>query len=151
MSPLLAHVLAETSCIQGLLASLDQEDKAISECRFAELPSITEQKARLLDRMAQLDQDRECAQVAFGFEPGRAGADAAAAAGDDTLRRAWASMLALAGQARDLNHRVGARVYTHLDFTQRAIGFLQARDQPTYGPDGVQKAQGGGGSSLALG
>lgn len=150
MNTLGDRVLAQTSCLQALLATLDREDQAMAQCRFAELPSIAEQKAALLERMAQLDQDREAAQVALGYQPGRAGADAAAAS-DETLRQAWACMLALARRARDLNRQVGVRVFTHLEFTQKAIGFLKAGDRPVYGPDGMRKTPSGGGSHLALG
>ncbi len=150
MNPLAARVLAQTSCLEALLATLDREDQAMAQCRFAELPSIAEQKAALLERMAQLDQDREAAQVALGYQAGRAGADAAAAS-DETLRQAWTCMLALARQARDLNHRVGVRLFTHLEFTQKAIGFLKAGDRPVYGPDGIRKMSSGVGSHLALG
>lgn len=150
MSALLDHVLAESACLQALLASLDQEDQAMAQCRFAQLPSLTEQKSRLLERVAQLDQDREAAQLALGYPAGRCGADAAAA-NDPALRQGWTSMLALAGRARDLNRQVGEKVFTHLEFTQKAISFLKAGDRPVYGPDGIQKTPSGGGSRLALG
>lgn len=148
MSPLLAHVHAQQSCIQALLDVLDREDEAISGGRFAELSSIREKKAGLLEQLAQLDRNREEAQAVLGFERGRAGAQAAAAH-DETLRPAWVRLMALAEKARDLNQRVGAKVYTHLAFTQKAIGFLQARGQPIYGPDGAQETPRGGGASLA--
>ncbi len=119
--------------------------------RFAELPPITEQKARLLDRMTELDQQRGATQVALGFEPGRAGADATANTDGATTRQAWENLLVLAEKARANNHRNGSMVYTHLDFTQRALHILQAGAQLFYGPDGVRKTAAGAGTYLALG
>ena len=65
-----------------------------------------------------------------------AGADAAAAAGGEATRHAWASLLELAERARAHNLRNGSIVYTHLDFTQKALHFLQSSVQLFYGRDG---------------
>lgn len=151
MSTLRVHLLAEKSCVEAFLSLLDQEEQAMTNGLFAELGFITEQKSSLLDRMTRLDQQRESAQVARGFEPGRVGADAAAAADGVACQQVWASLLALAEKARDSNRRNGTMVYTHLDFTQNAINFLQASAQPFYGPDGVRKTTTGTGTRLASG
>ena len=58
--------------------------------------------------------------------------------------------LALAEDAKARNMRNGSMVHTHLDFTQRALHFLQSSVQLFYGPDGVRKTAGGG-NRLALG
>ena len=63
----------------------------------------------------------------------------------------WASLLELADQAKAGNRRNGAMVYTHLDFTQKALHFLQASAQLFYGPDGNRRTTTGGGTRLALG
>ena len=119
--------------------------------RFAELPLLTERKTGLLDRMAALDQAREAAQVARGFEPGRAGADAAAAADGEASLAAWTALVELAEQARAHNRRNGSMVYSQLDFTQNALHYLQASAQPFYGPDGIRKPASGMGTRLAVG
>ena len=151
MSTLQIHLLAESSCVETFLSLLDQEEQAMTNGLFADLASITEQKTGLLGRMAELDQQRESAQIAMGFGPGRTGADAAASAGGEACQQIWMSLLTLAEKARDSNRRNGTMVFTHLDFTQNAINFLQAGAQPFYGPDGVRKTTNGLRTRLALG
>ncbi|MET3444546.1 flagella synthesis protein FlgN [Variovorax paradoxus] len=148
---MLVHLLAEKSCVEEFLSLLDQEADAMKNGRFKELPLLTERKTGLLDRMAALDQAREAAQVARGFEPGRAGADAAAAADGEASLAAWRTLMELAQQARADNRRNGSMVYSQLDFTQNALHYLQASAQPFYGPDGIRRAAGGTGTRLAVG
>ena len=150
MNTMLLYLHAEKSCVEELLAVLDQEEQAMADARFSELTAITDEKIALLDRMATLDRQRETAQVALGFEPGPAGAEAAAAAAGEATRQAWTALLALAEDAKARNMRNGSMVHTHLDFTQRALHFLQSSVQLFYGPDGVRKTAGGG-NRLALG
>ncbi|MBT2326201.1 flagellar protein FlgN [Variovorax paradoxus] len=148
---MLPHLLAEKSCVEEFLSVLAHEQQAMKNSVFADLAPLTERKAALLDRMAALDQARESAQVALGFEPGRAGADQAAAAAGEATRQAWTALLELAERAKTDNHRIGSMVYGHLDFTQNALDYLQASAQPFYGPDGIRRAAGGSGTRLALG
>lgn len=148
---MLLHLLAEKTCVEEFLSVLEQEAQAMKNGLFAELPSLTGRKAGLLDRMAALDQARESAQVARGFEPGRAGADAAAAADGEASLAAWTALVELAQQAKASNRRNGAMVYSQLDFTQNALHYLQAGAQPFYGPDGIRKAASAAGTRLAVG
>ena len=148
---MLHRLLAEKNCIEEFLSVLEQEAQAMKNGLFAELPSLTGRKAGLLDRMAALDQARESAQVARGFEPGRAGADAAAAADGEASLAAWTALVELAQQAKASNRRNGAMVYSQLDFTQNALHYLQAGAQPFYGPDGIRKAASAAGTRLAVG
>ncbi|MEJ7687457.1 MAG: flagellar protein FlgN [Variovorax sp.] len=148
---MLAHLLAEKACVEDFVSALDREAAAMRDGLFAELGPLTETKAALLDRMASLDHAREAAQVARGFEPGRAGAAAAAAADGEASSAAWAALLDAAERARTDNRRNGAMVFSHLDFTQDALHYLQAGAKPFYGPDGICKAGGGTGTKLAVG
>ena len=160
---LLPHLLAEKSCVEEFLAVLELEAQAMENNLFADLGALTEQKAALLDRLAALDHARESAQVALGFEPGRGGADepaaGPAAAGPheagpppgEASQAAWTALLELADRAKAGNRRIGSMVYGHLDFTQNALDYLQASQQPFYGPDGIRKAAGASGTRLALG
>ncbi|MDM0074644.1 flagellar protein FlgN [Variovorax sp. J2P1-59] len=150
MNTMLLYLHAEKSCVEEFLTVLETEEQAMSNGRFGELASISEQKIQLLDRIAELDRQRETAQAALGFEPGAAGADAAAAAGGEATRQAWTALLELAERARALNLRNGSIVYTHLDFTQKALHFLQSSVQLFYGPDGVRKTSSNG-TRLAMG
>ena len=151
MNTMLLYLHAEKTCMEEFLAILSQEEQAMTNRRFTEIDQIREEKIQLLERLAELDRQREAAQAALGFEPGRAGADAAAAAGGETTRQAWAELLELAEQARVHNLRNGSIVYMHLDFTQKALHFLQSSVQLFYGPDGIRKTAAGAGTRLALG
>lgn len=64
---------------------------------------------------------------------------------------AWQDVLDSAAAAHIRNHRNGVMIHTHLDFTRKTLGFLQASGQPLYGPDGSHKSGGGGRISLAQG
>ncbi|MBT2337275.1 flagellar protein FlgN [Variovorax paradoxus] len=146
-----AHLLAEKACVEEFLSVLEQEAQAMQNGFFADLPILTERKAGLLERMAALDQARESAQAARGFEPGRAGADAAAAADGEASLAVWKALVELAQQAKACNRRNGSMVYRQLDFTQNALHYLQASAQPFYGPDGIRKAANAAGTRLAVG
>ena len=150
MNSLLAGLQAEKGCLEQLISVLAQEQHAIGERRFDDLHAITHEKARLLDQVAELDRQRETTLLAAGFSTDVAGANAAAAAAGPAACQAWADLLVLAERARADNLRNGAIVWTHLDFTQRALNFLQSSVQHFYGPDGTRKTAGGG-TRLALG
>jgi flagellar biosynthesis protein FlgN len=149
MSPFLPNLQAQRSCIDALLRALQEEDEALAAGRFDELPELTGRKSALLARVADLEQHRESLQAQFGLPPGRTGAELASSA-DEALRESWTALLATAHRARELNRRVGAKVYTNLDFTRQALAFLQARVQPLYGRDGATR-QPLGHTRLALG
>lgn len=148
-SPLLPYVTAESACLQSFLTELEDEERAMSEGRFADLPTLGERKRQLLARIAEIDCGRESMQLQLGLEAGRAGAEAAAS-GDEGLRGAWTKMLVLAARAQELNRRVAAKVHAHLEFTAGALAFLQTRDTPLYDRDGARRSYAPG-VSIALG
>ncbi|HYP85648.1 flagellar protein FlgN [Variovorax sp.] len=148
----LACLQAQLGCMETLRELLAREQEAMAQSRFTQLMDIGARKEELLERLSGLDSRREAAQQAAGFEPGRAGAEAAAIAGGDVTRKAWSDLLALAARARDENMRNGATVWAHLEFTQRALNFLQSSAQMFYGPDGARRSTSvGGGTRLAAG
>lgn len=141
MDALLGHLLAQGDCLDTFIAALEAEDEALQEGRLGDLPALTERKNILLARIAELDRAREQAQAALGHPAGPAAADAAAP--DQRLRNAWTELLARAERARQLNRRVAAKVFTHLDHTEQALAVLQADRQPLYGRKGVRSLSGG--------
>lgn len=151
MSKALIDLLSrEHAAIGVFLELLDQEARAMADGAFAELPGLAERKARMAGQIAHIGSRRDAQQQALGYGPGRRGADAAAAAGDPALQTTWRELLARAAQARDLNHRNGVMVHTHLDFTRQTLNFLKAGGLPLYGPDGTHQS-GGNGNRLAVG
>ena len=137
--------------IGEFLELLDQEAAAMTGGDFVTLSALVAQKSQLAVQIALLDQQRETEQVALGYAADRNGADAAAAAGTPALQSAWTDLLGQAAQAHEKNHRNGAMVHTHLDFTRQTINFLQARGNPLYGPDGGHQTGSASGNRLALG
>jgi flagella synthesis protein FlgN len=151
MSKILVDLLSrEHAAIGVFLELLGQEAQAMTDGTFAELPGLAERKARMAEQIAHIGSRRDAQQEALGYGAGRRGADAAAAAGDAVLKSAWRALLARAEEARDLNHRNGVMVHTHLDFTRQTLNFLKAGGQPLYGPDGTHQS-GGNGNRLAVG
>ncbi|HWW07660.1 flagellar protein FlgN [Collimonas sp.] len=150
-SALLKHLNQERAVVESFLDVLDSEAEVLIKSRFEELPGITERKAQLAERITALEQEREQWQRAVGFGSGRAGGDAAAAAGGSELQQIWLELLTRAAQARDNNHRNGIMIHTHLDFVRRSINFLRAHGQSLYGADGQHKVGLGNGHSLATG
>jgi flagella synthesis protein FlgN len=143
MSTLLRQVGEEIALVEAFLALLEQEAGALGEGRIDALPALTRRKDEAAERLAAADAAREHLLQALGFTSDRAGCDAAAARGGPALQRAWKHLLALAARARELNHRNGVMVHTHLDFTRQSIAFLQTGSRPLYGPDGQHRAGGG--------
>lgn len=151
MSNALVDLLSrEFAAIGVFLELLGQEAQAMAEGEFSELPGLAERKARMAEQIALIGRRRDAHQQAMGYGPGRGGADAAAAAGDAVLKSAWRDLLARAEEARDLNHRNGVMVHTHLDFTRQTLNFLKAGGVSLYGRDGTHQS-GGNGNRLAVG
>jgi flagella synthesis protein FlgN len=151
MSGALVNLLHREHAAIGLfLELLGREARAMTEGAFAELPGLAERKSLLADQITLLGRRREAQQLSMGHGPGRSGADAAAAAGDTTLKTAWRELLECAAQAHELNHRNGVMIHTHLDFTRQTLNFLKAGGLPLYGPDGTHQS-GGSGNRLAIG
>ena len=141
----------ERAAVEAFLALLEQEAQALIGGKFSDLALLTERKGQLADRIAVLDHEREQQLQELGYPTNRAGADAAAAAGGDGLQRAWQRLLSCAATSRDLNHRNGILIHTHLEFSRNAINFLSACGQSLYGPDGQHRVGRGVGKSLASG
>jgi flagella synthesis protein FlgN len=151
-SVLQALLTRELEAIQVYIDLLDQEAAALRDSDFAKLPELAGRKSQTAGQITALEQQRDQAQRELGFEPGRAGAEAACAVAGPELARAWQDVLDAAAQAHTRNHRNGVMIHTQLDFTRQTLGFLQASGQPLYGPDGSHKVGSGtGGISLAQG
>lgn len=151
MSTLLAHLTKERSAVDAFLELLDHEAEALIKGDFASMPGLTERKEQLADHIAKLDDERERQLAALGFSVDRSGADAAAAAGGESLQQAWQQLLECAAQARSRNNRNGVLIHTHLDYTRQSINFLRPSAQSLYGPDGKHKAELGNVNSIAAG
>ena len=151
MNRLLQHLTQEHVAVAEFLALLMQESDAMTHGRFTALPDLAERKSELADKISLLGRQRENEQMRLGYKADRGGAEAAAAAGGQTLQNAWIRLRECAAQAHERNHSNGVMIHTHLDFTRQAISFLKASGKPLYGPDGTHNTGVGGGNSLALG
>lgn len=150
-SLLLQHLTHEHAAVAEFLKLLNQEANAMTHGHFTALAELAERKSQLADKIALLGRQRENEQMRLGYRADRSGAEAAAAAGGQTLQNAWIRLRECAAQAHERNHSNGVMIHTHLDFTRQAISFLKASGKPLYGPDGTHKTGAGGGNSLALG
>lgn len=150
-SQLLDFLTREHAAIGAFIELLEREAAAMIDGDFAQLPELAQSKSELADQIKFLEQQREREQLALGYAAGRGGAEAACAAGGAALWQGWQVLLERAAQAHVLNHRNGAMVHAHLDFTRQTLSFLQAGGQPLYGPDGTHATAAGSGTSLAQG
>lgn len=143
MTPLLRQVSDELALVAAFVGVLEREAAGLAGGRFEALPALAREKQQLAERLAACDAAREQLLVTLGYSADRAGADAAAARGGPALQEAWKRLLALAARARDRNHRNGALVHAHLDFTRQTLAFLQTGTRPLYGPDGQHRTGSG--------
>lgn len=148
---LLQHLKQEHTAVAEFLELLTREADAMTQGQFAALHELAESKSKLADKVALLGRQRENEQMRLGFKADRSGAEAAAAAGGQTLVQAWTQLRECAAQAHARNHANGVMIHTHLDFTRQAISFLKSSGQPLYGPDGAHHAGAASGNSLAVG
>lgn len=143
MSALLRQVSEELTLVAAFVDLLDREAAGLADGHFEALPALAREKQQLASRLAACDAAREELLVTLGYAADRSGADAAAERGGPALQEAWQRLLALAGRARDRNHRNGALVHAHLDFTRHTLAFLQTGTRPLYGPDGQHRTGSG--------
>ncbi|MBG6070461.1 MULTISPECIES: flagella synthesis protein FlgN [unclassified Polaromonas] len=150
-SLLLQHLTQEHTAVAEFLDLLTREADAMTQGHFTALQELAERKSKLADSVALLGRQRENEQMRLGYKADLSGAEAAAAAGGQSLTQAWKQLRECAAQAHALNHANGVMIHAHLDFTRQAISFLKASGKPLYGPDGAHEAGAASGNRLAVG
>lgn len=133
-------MLAEALAVEGFVDLLKLEQSSLSRGDTDKLPGYAEQKLKFADQLNELAAQRNAALTAQGFGSDRAGADAWCAKHpeEEPATRAWAAVLALAGEARELNRLNGELIRLRMQYNAKALEALRgsASSLDLYGPDG---------------
>ncbi len=106
------------------------------------LSRITEQKAAQAAELESLDAARQNILLAHGYTADRAGAERLAEQLD--CAALWQAFIERVRDAQTENRANGLSIDMKLDFTQRALAFVQRITGHTlYGPNGQKRALGG--------
>lgn len=146
---LLQTVTTEAGLVRQFVELLRHEQAVLTNGDTGALPEVVQDKDRLAEELSRLGALRNTSLAAQGFSPDRAGMekwcdkrpDKAYAAKAGEL---WASLLASASEARELNRQNGELIRMRMQFTSKALEILQRRDKALelYGPDGLSSTHG---------
>jgi flagellar biosynthesis/type III secretory pathway chaperone len=147
-SPSVADVLrAEIAAFEQLCRVLDEEHTALVEADADRLLSLSEEKARVVEHLRDLAQDRSRIMHGLSLDPHAPDFSSRSArlSGTDakSLATLWNALLAVAGKARDRNHDNGELLAARMTHNRAALETLNsaARRHSVYGPDGQNVIQ----------
>lgn len=131
----------EQERITALTELMKQEQQFLVSADADGLEQLTPRKVALVQELAQLSRERHAALGSAGFAPSEAGMEPwLAARGDEAARSAWASLLALTVEAKELNRVNGMLVNRQLAHNQTVLNALRTpaggADQALYGAKG---------------
>jgi len=145
-SPVQQIVVAEVQTIGQFVDLLKLEQAALRSGDTETLLGYAEQKLNLASRLDELAAQRNAALAAQGFSTDRIGVEAWCAKHleEDIATKAWATVLALAGEARELNRGNGELIRLRMQYNAKALEALRggASSLDLYGPDGQATAPG---------
>lgn len=133
-------MVAEAQTVERFVDLLKLEQSALGRGDTDKLPGYAEQKLEFAAQLNELAAQRNAALASLGFAGDRAGADAWCAQHPDepAATRAWTAVLALAGEARELNRLNGELIRLRMQYNAKALEALRggASSLDLYGPDG---------------
>ena len=133
-------VVAEAQTVQRFVDLLKLEQSSLSRGDTDALPAYAEQKIALAAVLNDFAAQRNAALGVLGFNADRAGIEAWCAKHPDEeiAAKAWATVLSLAGEARELNRVNGELIHLRMQFNAKALEALRggATSLDLYGPDG---------------
>jgi flagella synthesis protein FlgN len=133
----------EHKAARSLLQLLQQEQDRLVAAKIDGLPELTEEKAKLVARLAELATMRHNALASAGFEPKESGMKAwLEKAASNTIKKSWSDLLSLVRHAKEMNRTNGMLINKHIVRNQLAINVLKGtpQDGNFYGPDGQARA-----------
>lgn len=133
-------MVAEAQTVQQFVDLLKLEQSSLSQGDTDALPAYAEQKIALAALLNDFAAQRNAALALLGFKADRAGVEAWCAKHpeEDMAAKAWATVLALAGEARELNRVNGELIRLRMQYNAKALEALRggASSLDLYGPDG---------------
>ena len=137
-----ATLPAEHERIAALVELMKQEQQLLVAADADALGELTPRKVALVQELAQLSRERHGALGGAGFMASEAGmAPWLAAQGDEAARAAWAQLLALTAEAKELNRVNGMLINRQMAHNQTVLNALRtptagAADATLYGAKG---------------
>jgi flagella synthesis protein FlgN len=138
---------AEAEAVQQFIDLLKTEQTALTHGSTDVLPDLAERKTRLAVQLSSITAQRNAALAAQGLGADRAGVAAWCAKhpSDKKAGKAWALILALAAEARELIRLNGELIKIRMQYNSKALETLRGGNSSLdlYGPDGQSAAPGG--------
>ena len=140
-------VESEIAAVRSFLELLEREQQMLLKGQVDDLTDIARQKNGVAAELAALAAQRDRLLAASGLASDRAGMIAwfDAHPGDSEARVAWASLLAVAGQARERNRINGELIQLRMQHNAQALKTLMGSNvfANLYGPDGQSAPESG--------
>ncbi|MGJ9418191.1 flagella synthesis protein FlgN [Massilia sp. CMS3.1] len=119
--------------IDALVALMKQEQQLLVAADAIRLEEITPRKVALVQELAQLSRERHAALAGAGFAASEAGMEPwLVTHGDEAGRSAWAQLLALTAEAKELNRVNGMLINRQMAHNQTVLNALRT---PTAAPE----------------
>lgn len=139
-------MVAEAQTVQEFVTLLTLEQAALGSGNTDHLPAYAEQKVALGAQLNTLAAQRNATLAAQGFGADRAGVEdwCAKHPKEASSAKTWGMILALAGEARELNLLNGELIRLRLQYNAKALAALRggSTSLDLYGPDGQSKTAG---------
>jgi flagella synthesis protein FlgN len=133
-------VVAEAQTVERFVELLKLEQGSLSRGDTDSLPGHAEQKMKFAARLNELAAQRNAALACLGYAADRSGIEAWCAKhpAEEIAAKAWVSVIALAGEARELNRLNGELIRLRMQYNAKALEALRggASSLDLYGPDG---------------
>jgi flagellar biosynthesis protein FlgN len=140
MLPVTRILDSEIEAVRRLLSLLEDEQKALRDATPELLSQIGPQKAELITRLNQLEEQRVAQLPDLGnkMNPQLAMSTwLGQQKSDDIAHSLWSTLLELARQAKTTNELNGKLVALHLQHTNQALSALSRQTDPgLYGSNG---------------
>jgi flagellar biosynthesis protein FlgN len=142
----LKALAAELEAVKQFIDLLKLEQTELSTGTTDALPGLAERKNTLAVHLSGLAAQRNASLAAQGLAADRVGLEAWCAKhpGEKRAARDWATILALAGEARELIRLNGELINTRMQYNSRALEALRGGNSSLdlYGPDGQSTTPG---------
>ena len=131
---------SETEAVSLFVVVLKKEQKALAQGDTEALPTLVEEKNVLGGQLATLATQRNVLLAGQGLAGDRPGVEAWCAGHPEekVVAAAWAGVLELAREAKELNRLNGELIALRMQHNARALEALRSGNNPLdlYGPDG---------------
>lgn len=145
MAALTQIVEAEAETAGRFVELLQREGEALNSADIDSLDTLVARKNDLAAELSSLAEQRNTLLAKSGFSNDRSGIEAwlGAHPASKSVRKTWSRLLALAGEARELNRLNGELIQLRMQHNSQALEILLGASRQTnlYGPDGQSAPQ----------